>query len=200
MEISFKYFKPFVYFNWGGGDLRHCLCKSFSPNSHTFVLYTVLFKAISMNDFFSGLQVTLEDCTEIAETCIQSGVILTVCHVLQYDPLIRKIKVNVLLFHFRHYLVLKRWFQERHRLPQWDLWINNYLYFSGAHRQRSHWRCHAYSTLGTSKIKLWYKNNLEFRLVRIYVYYPFVRWAFLTSLTPLWEEIGEMRQKALLLS
>ncbi|XP_053499329.1 uncharacterized protein zgc:154075 [Ictalurus furcatus] len=41
------------------------------------------------------MAVTLEDCTEIAETCIQSGVILAVCHVLQYDPFIRKIKVLI---------------------------------------------------------------------------------------------------------
>ncbi|TSM04834.1 hypothetical protein Baya_7719 [Bagarius yarrelli] len=41
------------------------------------------------------MAVTLEDCTEIAETCIESGVMLTVCHVLRYDPSIRKIKVLI---------------------------------------------------------------------------------------------------------
>ncbi|XP_046879810.1 uncharacterized protein LOC124470113 isoform X2 [Hypomesus transpacificus] len=38
------------------------------------------------------MAVSTEDCTEIVETCIQSGVMLTVCHVLRYDPVIRKIK------------------------------------------------------------------------------------------------------------
>ncbi|XP_076848084.1 putative oxidoreductase YteT [Brachyhypopomus gauderio] len=38
------------------------------------------------------MAVTEEDCTEITEACTQSGVILTVCHVLRYDPAIRKIK------------------------------------------------------------------------------------------------------------
>ncbi|XP_026853869.2 1-carboxy-3-chloro-3,4-dihydroxycyclo hexa-1,5-diene dehydrogenase [Electrophorus electricus] len=38
------------------------------------------------------MAVTEEDCTEITETCIQSGVMLVVCHVLRYDPTIRKIK------------------------------------------------------------------------------------------------------------
>lgn len=38
------------------------------------------------------MAVTLEDCTEIAEACIQSGIILTVCHVLRYDPVISQIK------------------------------------------------------------------------------------------------------------
>ncbi|KAK3519113.1 hypothetical protein QTP70_016313 [Hemibagrus guttatus] len=41
------------------------------------------------------MAVTLDDCTEIAETCVQSGVMLTVCHVLRYDPFIRKIKVLI---------------------------------------------------------------------------------------------------------
>ncbi|XP_073679711.1 putative oxidoreductase YteT isoform X2 [Garra rufa] len=38
------------------------------------------------------MAVTEEDCKEIVEACIQSGVILTVCHVLRYDPLIHRIK------------------------------------------------------------------------------------------------------------
>ncbi|XP_050953325.1 uncharacterized protein zgc:154075 isoform X2 [Labeo rohita] len=38
------------------------------------------------------MAVTEEDCTEIVEACVQSGIMLTVCHVLQYDPLIHKIK------------------------------------------------------------------------------------------------------------
>ncbi|XP_062871800.1 uncharacterized protein zgc:154075 [Trichomycterus rosablanca] len=41
------------------------------------------------------MAVTLEDCTEIAEACIQSGVMLTVCHVLRYDPFISRIKVLI---------------------------------------------------------------------------------------------------------
>ncbi|KAL6482883.1 hypothetical protein MHYP_G00077550 [Metynnis hypsauchen] len=41
------------------------------------------------------MAVTLEDCREIAEACIQSGVILTVCHVLRYDPVISKIKTLI---------------------------------------------------------------------------------------------------------
>lgn len=41
------------------------------------------------------MAVTLEDCTEIANTCIKSGVILTVGHVLRYDPVISKIKVLI---------------------------------------------------------------------------------------------------------
>ncbi|ROL46120.1 hypothetical protein DPX16_18515 [Anabarilius grahami] len=41
------------------------------------------------------MAVTEEDCTEIVETCIQSGVMLTVCHVLRYDPVIHKIKVLI---------------------------------------------------------------------------------------------------------
>ncbi|KAJ8257646.1 hypothetical protein GJAV_G00188130 [Gymnothorax javanicus] len=35
---------------------------------------------------------TVEDCTEIVEACVQSQVMLTVCHVLRYDPLIHMIK------------------------------------------------------------------------------------------------------------
>ncbi|KAM4610116.1 putative oxidoreductase YteT isoform 2-T2 [Polymixia lowei] len=35
---------------------------------------------------------TAKDCTEIVEACTQSGVMLTVCHVLRYDPVIHKIK------------------------------------------------------------------------------------------------------------
>ncbi|XP_028850811.1 uncharacterized protein LOC114798891 isoform X1 [Denticeps clupeoides] len=38
------------------------------------------------------MAVTEEECTEIVETCITSGVMLMVCHVLRYDPLISKIK------------------------------------------------------------------------------------------------------------
>ncbi|XP_026116139.1 uncharacterized protein zgc:154075 isoform X3 [Carassius auratus] len=38
------------------------------------------------------MAVTEEDCTEIVEACIQSGVMLTVCHVLRYDPVIHRIK------------------------------------------------------------------------------------------------------------
>ncbi|KAM6977920.1 putative oxidoreductase YteT [Aplochiton taeniatus] len=38
------------------------------------------------------MAVTPEDCTEIVEACVQSGVMLTVCHVLRYDPLIHQIK------------------------------------------------------------------------------------------------------------
>ncbi|KAI1892523.1 hypothetical protein AGOR_G00134470 [Albula goreensis] len=38
------------------------------------------------------MAVTAEDCTEIVEACIQSAVMLTVCHVLRYDPNIHKIK------------------------------------------------------------------------------------------------------------
>ncbi|XP_058619919.1 uncharacterized oxidoreductase SP_1686-like [Onychostoma macrolepis] len=38
------------------------------------------------------MAVTEEDCTEIVEACIQSGVMLTVCHVLRYDPIIHRIK------------------------------------------------------------------------------------------------------------
>ncbi|XP_036446971.1 uncharacterized protein zgc:154075 [Colossoma macropomum] len=41
------------------------------------------------------MAVTLEDCREIAEACIQSGIILTVCHVLRYDPVISKIKTLI---------------------------------------------------------------------------------------------------------
>ncbi|XP_051518525.1 uncharacterized protein LOC127420351 isoform X1 [Myxocyprinus asiaticus] len=41
------------------------------------------------------MAVTEEDCSEIVETCIQSGVMLAVCHVLQYDPVIHKIKVLI---------------------------------------------------------------------------------------------------------
>ncbi len=43
-------------------------------------------------------KVAEEDCTEIVEACIQSGVMLTVCHVLRYDPVIHKIKVVTLSF------------------------------------------------------------------------------------------------------
>ncbi|XP_063064536.1 uncharacterized protein zgc:154075 isoform X2 [Engraulis encrasicolus] len=35
---------------------------------------------------------TEKDCTEIVEACIESGVMLIVCHVLRYDPVIHKIK------------------------------------------------------------------------------------------------------------
>uniref|UniRef100_UPI003AAC27A3 putative oxidoreductase YteT n=1 Tax=Centroberyx gerrardi TaxID=166262 RepID=UPI003AAC27A3 len=35
---------------------------------------------------------TAKDCTEIVEACTQSGVMLTVGHVLRYDPVIHKIK------------------------------------------------------------------------------------------------------------
>lgn len=40
-------------------------------------------------------KVTEKDCTEIVEACIDSGIMLTVCHVLRYDPLIHKIKVDL---------------------------------------------------------------------------------------------------------
>lgn len=39
------------------------------------------------------MAVTEKDCIEIVDACIESGVMLTVCHVLRYDPLIHKIKV-----------------------------------------------------------------------------------------------------------
>ncbi|XP_056130573.1 putative oxidoreductase YteT isoform X2 [Lampris incognitus] len=35
---------------------------------------------------------TAKDCAEIVEACTQSGVTLSVCHVLRYDPVIHKIK------------------------------------------------------------------------------------------------------------
>ncbi|CAL8252116.1 unnamed protein product [Arctogadus glacialis] len=35
---------------------------------------------------------TVEDCTEIVAACTESGVMLTVCHVLRYEPIIHKIK------------------------------------------------------------------------------------------------------------
>nr|XP_020471383.1 uncharacterized protein LOC109969065 [Monopterus albus] len=38
---------------------------------------------------------TAEDCSAIVEACTQSGVMLSVGHVLRYDPVIRKIKVNI---------------------------------------------------------------------------------------------------------
>ncbi|KAJ8388985.1 hypothetical protein AAFF_G00125460 [Aldrovandia affinis] len=38
------------------------------------------------------MAVTAKDCIEIVEACIQSAVMLTVCHVLRYDPTIHKIK------------------------------------------------------------------------------------------------------------
>ncbi|XP_049318845.1 uncharacterized protein zgc:154075 isoform X1 [Astyanax mexicanus] len=55
------------------------------------------------------MAVTLEDCTQIAEACIQSGVILTVCHVLRYDPVISQIKELIdngavgEVFHIQHF-------------------------------------------------------------------------------------------------
>uniref|UniRef100_A0A3Q0SZI4 Zgc:154075 n=1 Tax=Amphilophus citrinellus TaxID=61819 RepID=A0A3Q0SZI4_AMPCI len=51
---------------------------------------------------------TAEDCTAIVEVCIQSGVMLSVGHVLRYDPLIHKIKelidAGVIgdVFHIQH--------------------------------------------------------------------------------------------------
>uniref|UniRef100_A0A8C2B526 Zgc:154075 n=1 Tax=Cyprinus carpio TaxID=7962 RepID=A0A8C2B526_CYPCA len=55
------------------------------------------------------MAVTEEDCTEIVEACIQSGVMLTVCHVLRYDPVIHRIKVRLIdrgvigdVFHIQH--------------------------------------------------------------------------------------------------
>ncbi|KAF3696707.1 hypothetical protein EXN66_Car012385 [Channa argus] len=38
---------------------------------------------------------TAEDCTAIVEACLQSGVMLSVGHVLRYDPVISKIKVLI---------------------------------------------------------------------------------------------------------
>jgi len=52
-----------------------------------FIIYIILMSKVKE-----------EDCTEIVETCIQSGVMLTVCHVLRYDPVIHKIKVVTLSF------------------------------------------------------------------------------------------------------
>uniref|UniRef100_A0A3Q3INU0 Gfo/Idh/MocA-like oxidoreductase N-terminal domain-containing protein n=1 Tax=Monopterus albus TaxID=43700 RepID=A0A3Q3INU0_MONAL len=42
---------------------------------------------------------TAEDCSAIVEACTQSGVMLSVGHVLRYDPVIRKIKVNIFSSH-----------------------------------------------------------------------------------------------------
>lgn len=52
------------------------------------------------NIFFAFLwcQTSVEDCKMIVQTCIQSGVMLSVGHVLRYDPTIHKIKVNICLF------------------------------------------------------------------------------------------------------
>ncbi|XP_024231140.1 uncharacterized protein zgc:154075 isoform X1 [Oncorhynchus tshawytscha] len=75
------------------------------------------------------MAVTAEDCTEIVRTCIQNGVMLTVCHVLRYDPVIHKIKVlmdsgaigdpvhiqhlePVGFFHFAHSFVRGNWRNE----------------------------------------------------------------------------------------
>ncbi|XP_010873960.2 uncharacterized protein zgc:154075 [Esox lucius] len=75
------------------------------------------------------MAVSAEDCAEIVRTCIQSGVMLTVCHVLRYDPVIRKIKVlldsgvigdvahiqhlePVGFFHFAHSFVRGNWRNE----------------------------------------------------------------------------------------
>ncbi|XP_036389759.1 uncharacterized protein zgc:154075 [Megalops cyprinoides] len=38
------------------------------------------------------MAVTAEDCAEIVAACVQNSVMLTVCHVLRYDPTIHKIK------------------------------------------------------------------------------------------------------------
>ncbi|KAG9334234.1 hypothetical protein JZ751_008381 [Albula glossodonta] len=56
------------------------------------------------------MAVTAEDCTEIVEACIQSAVMLTVCHVLRYDPNIHKIKVG--FYHFAHSFVRGNWRNE----------------------------------------------------------------------------------------
>ncbi|XP_030624632.1 uncharacterized protein LOC115807665 [Chanos chanos] len=75
------------------------------------------------------MAVTAEDCTEIVEACIKSGVMLSVCHVLRYDPLVHKIKVlidsgaigdvihiqhlePVGFFHFAHSFVRGNWRNE----------------------------------------------------------------------------------------
>uniref|UniRef100_A0A3B4VD71 Zgc:154075 n=1 Tax=Seriola dumerili TaxID=41447 RepID=A0A3B4VD71_SERDU len=49
---------------------------------------------------------TAEDCTAIVEACTQSGVMLSVGHVLRYDPIIHKIKVNTFkLATYSHHLI-----------------------------------------------------------------------------------------------
>ncbi|TKS77352.1 hypothetical protein D9C73_011443 [Collichthys lucidus] len=53
---------------------------------------------------------TPEDCVAIVEACLQSGVMLSVGHVLRYDPVIHKIKVG--FYHFAHSFVRGNWRNE----------------------------------------------------------------------------------------
>lgn len=72
--------KYFVYFKHSAHfSVSVYLCVTLMPSLHMNV--------------FSQLKTTAEDCVAIVEACIQSGVMLSVGHVLRYDPVIHKIKV-----------------------------------------------------------------------------------------------------------
>lgn len=67
------------------------------------------------------LQTTAEDCRTIVDVCIRSGVMLSVGHVLRYDPTISKIKVVLMFPHVPFVLCLGT--GSPYTVVTWVFWV-----------------------------------------------------------------------------